>query len=170
MKKQLINIAIVGLVFAILTANPIFAQENADTQIAAPQSTLTEKSDQNLESEQKTISPKLEKELKTEISKVYGSEQTNEIYNRIIEIAQKAKNERPQNLKHDDLTRPNDWYKDEIIYMFYCNIDNFIIIKQIVFYAMCIIFSDFFVNIFSYIYSFQIMKELYILYKLFICK
>ena len=35
----------------------------------------------------------------------------------------------------------------EIIYMFYCNIDNFIIIKQIVFYAMCIIFSDFFVNI-----------------------
>ena len=123
MKKQLINIAIVGLVFAILTANPIFAQENADTQITAPQSTLTEKSDQNLESEPKTISPKLEKELKTEISKVYGSEQTNEIYNRIIEIAQKAKNERPQNLKQDDLTRPNDWYKDEIIYMFY--VDQF---------------------------------------------
>lgn len=123
MKKQLINITIVGLVFAILTANPIFAQENADTQITAPQSTLTEKSDQNLESEPKTISPKLEKELKTEISKVYGSEQTNEIYNRIIEIAQKAKNERPQNLKQDDLTRPNDWYKDEIIYMFY--VDQF---------------------------------------------
>lgn len=123
MKKQLINIAIVGLVFAILTANPIFAQENTDTQITAPQSTLTEKSDQNLESEPKTISPKLEKELKTEISKVYGSEQTNEIYNRIIEIAQKAKSERPQNLKQDDLTRPNDWYKDEIIYMFY--VDQF---------------------------------------------
>ena len=123
MKKQLINIAIVGLVFAILTANPIFAQENTDTQITAPKNTLTEKSDQNLESEPKTISPKLEKELKTEISKVYGSEQTNEIYNRIIEIAQKAKSERPQNLKRDDLTRPNDWYKDEIIYMFY--VDQF---------------------------------------------
>lgn len=123
MKKQLINIAIVGLVFAILTANPIFAQENTNTQITAPKSTLTEKSDQNLESEPKTISPKLEKELKTEISKVYGSEQTNEIYNRIIEIAQKAKSERPQNLKQDDLTRPNDWYKDEIIYMFY--VDQF---------------------------------------------
>ena len=40
-----------------------------------------------------------------------------------MEIAQKAISERPEELKKEDLTRSDDWYKDEIIYMFY--VDQF---------------------------------------------
>lgn len=123
MKKQLINLAIVGLVFAMLTANPISAQEKVEATVSTTQNEQSALSDQTLAPEQKVLSPKLEKELKSEISKVYGADQTNEIYSKIVEIAKKAKSERPQNLKQDDLTRPNDWYKDEIIYMFY--VDQF---------------------------------------------
>lgn len=67
----------------------------------------------------KLLSRKTEKELKSAISKVYGSEQSEEIYARIIELAQEARNNRSEALKLQDKTRPSDWYKDEIIYMFY---------------------------------------------------
>ncbi len=73
--------------------------------------------------EQSVISAKMEKELKADIAKIYGDTQTDEIYSKIVEIAQNAKARRPQNLKDEDLTRANDWYKDEIIYMFY--VDQF---------------------------------------------
>ncbi len=69
------------------------------------------------------ISNKLEKELKADITKIYGQDKTDEIYNRIVEIAETAKKNRPQNLLEQDLSRENDWYKDEIIYMFY--VDQF---------------------------------------------
>lgn len=69
------------------------------------------------------ISPKIEKELKLNISKIYGQEKTDEIYNNIVAIAKNAKAQRSEKLKQDDLTRESDWYKDEIIYMFY--VDQF---------------------------------------------
>ena len=69
------------------------------------------------------ISNKIEKELKNNISQIYGTENTDQIYEKILEIARNAKNSRPANLKQEDLTRPADWYKDEIIYMFY--VDQF---------------------------------------------
>lgn len=69
------------------------------------------------------ISKRIEKELRANITKVYGEEKTDEIYNKIVEIAAKAKAQRPEKLKQDDLTRVSDWYKDEIIYMFY--VDQF---------------------------------------------
>jgi len=67
----------------------------------------------------KLLSRKTEKELKSAISKVYGSEQSEEIYSRILELTQEARNSRSEALKLQDKTRPSDWYKDEIIYMFY---------------------------------------------------
>ena len=67
----------------------------------------------------KLLSRKTEKELKSAISKVYGSEQSEEIYSRILELAQEARINRSEELKLQDKTRPSDWYKDEIIYMFY---------------------------------------------------
>ncbi|MBQ8168933.1 alpha-glucosidase C-terminal domain-containing protein, partial [bacterium] len=36
-------------------------------------------------------------------------------------IALKTKLTRPQELREEDLTRPDDWYKDEVIYMFYAD-------------------------------------------------
>lgn len=77
--------------------------------------------------ESPVISHKIEKELKAEISKVYGAQKVEEIYSRIENIAKTTKEKRPEELKQEDLTRPSDWYKDEIIYMFY--VDQFGTIK-----------------------------------------
>ena len=70
---------------------------------------------------EEVIPPLLEKELKEEIKNVYGSDRVEEIYAHIFQIALKAKKERPEALKKDDLNRNSDWYKDEIIYMFYAD-------------------------------------------------
>ncbi len=67
------------------------------------------------------IPPKLEKEMKASISKVYGSENVDEIYSHILEIAKKTLEKRSSNLKKEDFERASDWYKDEVIYMFYAN-------------------------------------------------
>jgi len=74
------------------------------------------------ETEEVPIIPeKLEKEMKISISKIYGSENVNEIYTNIENIVKKAKQERSQSLKEDDWNRKSDWYKDEVIYMFYAD-------------------------------------------------
>ena len=119
MKKQLLTIALLVLI-------PIFAFPN----IAFSREDITSVFEQEQPSagvyvppEPDIIAPRIEKELKTYISKVYGSENTEKIYSRIVEIARNAKETRPENLKSEDLTRPSDWYKDEIIYMFY--VDQF---------------------------------------------
>lgn len=67
------------------------------------------------------IPEKLEKEMKLSISKIYGPERVDEIYARIEKIAQKAKQERSESLKKEDKNRISDWYKDEVIYMFYAD-------------------------------------------------
>ena len=68
---------------------------------------------------QPVIPAKLEAEIKTSISQIYGKEHCEEIYNKITEIAAQAIKNRPAELKKNDLNRSDDWYKDEIIYMFY---------------------------------------------------
>jgi len=73
--------------------------------------------------EYSVISKKQEKELRTDIGKIYGSSQADEIYQKVEKLAEKAKAERPKDLINDDKTRAADWYKDEIIYMFY--VDQF---------------------------------------------
>lgn len=40
-----------------------------------------------------------------------------------MQIARTSIEKRPEYLKKEDLSRPDDWYKDEIIYMFY--VDQF---------------------------------------------
>ena len=44
---------------------------------------------------------------------------TNEIYQNIIALAEKARENRSQELTIQDKNRPSDWYKDEVVYMFY---------------------------------------------------
>ncbi len=69
------------------------------------------------------VSADVEKRLKTSIAKVYGNEQVDEIYVNILKIIKETRYKRSEKLKQEDLNRSNDWYKDEIIYMFY--VDQF---------------------------------------------
>lgn len=70
---------------------------------------------------QLAISEPVEKEMKDCIKKIYGSDKVDEIYSHIYILTQKAKAQRPEILIKDDLTRPSDWYKDEVIYMLYAD-------------------------------------------------
>lgn len=78
---------------------------------------------QEVVEEKSVISADLEKELKSNLSQVYGTKNVEEIYNNIEKIAEKSVKVRPQNLIQEDINRKSDWYKDEIIYMFY--VDQF---------------------------------------------
>ncbi len=69
------------------------------------------------------VSKDVEKRLKSSISKVYGENQTDEIYINILKIIKETRLKRNPKLKEEDLNRSNDWYKDEIIYMYY--VDRF---------------------------------------------
>lgn len=114
MSKKILTLIIVCLLASLGIQNSIYAQD------------VSQATDETIQSntiEDKIISPKIEKELKLSISKVYGEDKTDEIYNRIVEIAKQAKEKRPEVLKQDDLNRASDWYKDEVIYMFY--VDQF---------------------------------------------
>lgn len=114
MSKKILTLIIVCLLVTFGIQNSIYAQD------------VSQATDETIQSntiEDKIISPKIEKELKLSISKVYGEDKTDEIYNRIVEIAKQAKEKRPEVLKQDDLNRASDWYKDEVIYMFY--VDQF---------------------------------------------
>ena len=64
---------------------------------------------------------KAEKEIKSALSKIYGPQNVDIIYSNIERIAEETKLSRPQSLKNDDLQRTDDWYKDEVIYMFYAD-------------------------------------------------
>lgn len=114
MSKKILTLIIVCLLATLGIQNSIYAQD------------VSQATDETIQSntiEDKIIFPKIEKELKLSISKVYGEDKTDEIYNRIVEIAKQAKEKRPEVLKQDDLNRASDWYKDEVIYMFY--VDQF---------------------------------------------
>lgn len=114
MSKKIFTLIIVCLLATLGIQNSIYAQDVSQ---------VTDETIQSNTIEDKIISPKIEKELKLSISKVYGEDKTDEIYNRIVEIAKQAKEKRPEVLKQDDLNRASDWYKDEVIYMFY--VDQF---------------------------------------------
>ncbi len=69
------------------------------------------------------VSKDIEKKLRASISKVYGEDKTDEIYVNILKIIKESRYTRNPKLRQDDLNRNDDWYKDEIVYMFY--VDQF---------------------------------------------
>ncbi len=108
-------------VFLMLTIfTPCFALE--DEKIAAAAQNAQDNSE-NID-----ISVKLKKELKDTITLVYGKQNADEIYENVLKKAQDAINSRPQELKNQDKIRKPDWYKNEIIYMFY--VDHFGVISD----------------------------------------
>lgn len=74
------------------------------------------------------IDSKIQKELKSSIQTVYGKDRVEEIYNNIVIHAVSALKNRPDKLKEEDLSRESDWFKNEIIYMFY--VDQFGVIQK----------------------------------------
>lgn len=71
---------------------------------------------------------KIKKEIYSSIVEIYGKNDADEIYNKVIEHADIAVSSRSQELIEQDKTRKADWYKDEIIYMFY--VDQFGTVQQ----------------------------------------
>lgn len=69
------------------------------------------------------VSKDVEKKLRDSISKVYGEKQTDEIYINVLKIIKESRLKRSPKLKEEDLNRSDDWYKDEVIYMYY--VDQF---------------------------------------------
>ncbi|MCE3236138.1 MAG: Trehalose synthase [Vampirovibrio sp.] len=59
--------------------------------------------------------------IRESISAVYGPARADEIYNQVMARIQKARQQRPAALLDQDLSRPADWYKDEVIYMVYAD-------------------------------------------------
>ena len=105
------SILLLTLVFSFNYAglyNIAFAKEEINAQISE-QITLP------------VIPIKAEKEIKSALSKIYGQQNVDIIYSNIERIAEETKLSRPQSLKDEDLKRPDDWYKDEVIYMFYAD-------------------------------------------------
>lgn len=69
------------------------------------------------------VPKKIENDINNSIIQIYGEENAKEIFDKVMRIAQKTIESRPEELKKEDLQRADDWYKDEIIYMFY--VDQF---------------------------------------------
>lgn len=67
------------------------------------------------------VPKQLEENIRSSIKKIYGADQEEEIYNNVLAIINGAKDRRSLKLHQEDLNRASDWYKDEIIYMFYAD-------------------------------------------------
>ncbi len=110
MKKKLLSLFILTA-FAV-SNSCIFAEDLTSGQEiqAANEETLI-------------IPKKIETEINNCIVQIYGEKRAKEIYDKVMDIAQKSIASRSAELKEEDLKRADDWYKDEIIYMFY--VDQF---------------------------------------------
>jgi len=105
-----------SLIFAfILLSNYAIIPASANTNITLPKDKLQafKKNDNSF------ISKKLENDMKSAIASIYGKDQVDEIYKQIVEIIMKVRTNRHSDLKKEDVTRQADWYKDEVVYMFY---------------------------------------------------
>lgn len=110
---------VISFIFLTLVC-PVFAlEENKETVLEDTKQEIIENVD---------INNKLKKELKETIALIYGKQNADEIYTNVLRIAQTAINKRSKELKNEDKIRKADWYKNEIIYMFY--VDHFGVIKD----------------------------------------
>ena len=65
------------------------------------------------------VPKKLEISMKTSIAHIYGKENVDVIYDQVERIIKKSKFQRSEAFFEDDLKRDSDWYKNEVVYMFY---------------------------------------------------
>ncbi|MBQ7287295.1 MAG: hypothetical protein IJW73_05995, partial [Candidatus Gastranaerophilales bacterium] len=104
--------------FAFLALNmTVFAQD-----------TNAQKVDNNGVIEVSDTSNRLKKEIKEAIAEVYDKDESENIYANVLFHAYKAIDERPKEFLDEDFARKSDWYKNEIIYMFY--VDQFGVVSD----------------------------------------
>ena len=65
------------------------------------------------------ISIQLQEEMRSAIRNIYGKNKEEEVFENVLKIVKSARAERSFELKKEDYSRPADWYKKEVIYMFY---------------------------------------------------
>ena len=120
----LIRISLTLLLLFSAPANLVLAADvlSEGIDVAQADKSSTEDS-KDTDRQDVLISSKIQKEIKDAIEEIYGKKDSEEIFEHVMRIAQKAIKERSASLKYADLHRADDWYKDEIIYMFY--IDQF---------------------------------------------
>ena len=118
-EKNLKIIYSILFITIFLIGNNTFAQDITYESINSSPS--AEFQNNTSEEESFFVDPHIKKELKTSLQKVYGEDRTEEIYDKLIMHAACAKKNRPEKLKKQDIERTSDWYKNEVIYMFYVN-------------------------------------------------
>lgn len=109
MKKFITSLILI----LFLSTNIVYAQDALEVKYTAVNEA------QRFASTQSVFSEKIKSEIKAAVIEIYGKQNSDEIYERILAIAENSVQNRPKELKKDDLSRTDDWYKDEIIYMFY---------------------------------------------------
>ena len=111
------KLASILLIFSFLLSYslPVYALENNEQA----------KISQEVQNE---ISSKIKKEIKESIVEIYGKDNSETIFNNVINLAEKAIKSRSDELLNQDLKRDSDWYKNEIIYMFY--VDQFGVVQD----------------------------------------
>ena len=107
---------LVSLFIFIMFTVPAFSQENVEHDI---DNSVVEVVDTKL---------KLKKEIKKAIIEIYGKDLAEDIYTNVLVQANKAISERSDDLLRQDYERDFDWYKNEIIYMFY--VDQFGVVSD----------------------------------------
>lgn len=107
------------ILFIICISTLSVSAQNTDLQSYATNNTTTN----TIEPEIITVNNRIHKEIKNAIINIYGKEQADEIYDKVMQLAAQAIKNRPPELVNQDKTRASDWYKNEIIYMFY--VDQF---------------------------------------------
>ena len=112
--NKFISILLATLIFISTPANIVLAKTTDTNESSITENTVTI---------EENIPAKIQKKIKDSIIDVYGKENSDEIYDKVMQIADSAVKNRSAELKNSDKTRTDDWYKDEIIYMFY--IDQF---------------------------------------------
>lgn len=106
------------MVFALLVVGILGANTalNPSSQVLAETKTCEQCIDVDLYDQ---VPQALQESMKASIIKVYGAEKADEIYQNVLKIIANAKDRRPLSLHESDFNRDSEWYKDEIVYMFY---------------------------------------------------
>jgi maltose alpha-D-glucosyltransferase/alpha-amylase len=108
-------------IFSLAISIWLLAQNTWMVQFSIGAPTLPLTSTVTASKAQVAVPPLLARNMRESIAEVYGKNRVNEIYAQVLAHIQKTQQERPLRLQRQDLNRPSDWYKDEIIYMIYAD-------------------------------------------------
>ena len=110
---------LLSLLALFVLSFPVFAQYKTEENLIQVQ---------NIDVSNLKIKKEIKESIDTIYEPLYGKVGAQEIYDKVLDIAQKSIEERSNVLKEQDRNRKDDWYKNEIIYMFY--VDQFGVVQD----------------------------------------